>query len=397
MNDINNTINVRDFFEVISKNKQTYVACTVNLVAIKNVSQKNAYMKIFCNFLQDLTITHNAALYQFYQSGLILIIETNSQGMLERQYHQIINILGPDKTLLQETSTTKIQEIVSIYNLETSFNRFVEICRHLNNSAVKLKQDSKQSAPIFSKCLKPLKSSELEKIDDFLQSVNLSSFIIKKNIYSCEDGRVKDLFGVVYSVNAEKLLRTMLPKTDVSNYKYLYMHLSTLVDARFMKILSTSLKTFNAKIAIKINIENLFSIHFLQFKTSLNFIKKENIIIMFDILDALNNLDNYKHACSYLRKDGYIVCVSGLNFDILGYVQAEYLDSDLMLLNLPDNIKPNNDDENFDILNGIIGEFGNSRLILANCKDQDSANSSIIAGGKLVSGTAIDSLSNDNK
>lgn len=236
----------------------------------------------------------------------------------------------------------------------------------------------------------PLTPGLLGKIESMLANANLASHIRRQPVaVMVGDGRPTVMFTEVF-VSIADLRETLLPTVDLASNPWLFQRLTQTLDRRVLALLTHRDDGSLAKgFSINLNVGSILSDEFLAFDDGLAAGSHGTVVIELRAEDIFADLAAYTFARDFVRQRGYRVCLDGLSWRSLGYVDSRRLGVELVkLVWTPDLPK---------VLAGPEGKAAREamraippgRLILARCDSEDAvafgrANDITLYQGRLI-------------
>jgi len=219
----------------------------------------------------------------------------------------------------------------------------------------------------------PLTASMLAKVETALVSADLSSHVRRQSVCALVGKAIPDpLFTEVF-VSIGDLREAMLPHVELSANPWLFQYLTQTLDRRVLAMLTRrDDRTLTQGFSINLNVQSILSEDFLKFDDSLSPGSHGTVVLELRSEDIFADLNAYFFARDFVHQRGYRVCIDGLTWRSLPFVDSRRLGADLVKVVWQDDLPQ--------ILTSAAGALAaralrlgtSGRMILARC-DTDAA------------------------
>ncbi len=220
---------------------------------------------------------------------------------------------------------------------------------------------------------RPLTASMLAKVETALVSADLSSHVRRQSVCALVGKAIPDpLFTEVF-VSIGDLREAMLPHVELAANPWLFQYLTQTLDRRVLAMLTRrDDRTLTQGFSINLNVQSILSEDFLKFDDSLSPGSHGTVVLELRSEDIFADLNAYFFARDFVHQRGYRVCIDGLTWRSLPFVEARRLGADLVKVVWQDDLPQ--------ILASAPGALAaralrlgtSGRMILARC-DTDAA------------------------
>ncbi len=218
-----------------------------------------------------------------------------------------------------------------------------------------------------------------------MQLLVLSWFVLT------ETGSPKPVFNELY-VSIAELQRTVMPDVDLASSRWLFQHLTELLDVRIMRLLPNLEIDLPLSTSININLSTLLSPAFLEFDRKLRTVTKKTIVLEVQAIDLFGNMRGYLFARDFVRERGYRVCLDGfdpLTFPIINRQQVGF---DFQKIQWQPDIEDEVIERHRASLPEAVRAAGPTRVILSRCESERALDFGRSIGITLFQGRHIDKL-----
>lgn len=219
----------------------------------------------------------------------------------------------------------------------------------------------------------PLTPAMLGRIESMLVTANLSSHVRRQPVCAVvKDGRPDPLFTEVF-VSIADLRETLLPSVDLAADPWLFQRLTQTLDRRVLALLShRDDATLTRGFSLNLNVNSILSDEFIAFDDSLAPGAHGTVVIELRAEDIFADLGAYTFARDFVRQRGYRVCLDGVTWRALPYVDPKRLGAEMLKLTWQPDLPEVLESPEGAAALAAIRAVPSGRLILARC-DSDAA------------------------
>lgn len=231
----------------------------------------------------------------------------------------------------------------------------------------------------------------LAKIETALAGADLSAHIRRQAVCAVV-GRAapEPVFAEVY-VSIADLREALVPHIDLASDPWLFLRLTQTLDRRVLSMLTRKDdKTLEQGFSINLNVQTILSEDFLRFDDGLAPGIHGAVVLELRAEDVFADLGAYFFARDFVRQRGYRLCIDGLTWRTLPFIDPGRLGVDLVKLNWSDDLPDIIDSEDGALAREAIRSTVSGRLILARCDEHRAIAFGQEHGITLFQGRAID-------
>jgi hypothetical protein len=204
------------------------------------------------------------------------------------------------------------------------------------------------------------------------------------------DALPQPIFHEIF-ISIADLRETLMPSVNMASSPWLFQQLTETLDLRVLSLLNRhDDRTLEGDISINLNVATLLSQEFLTFDDNIKVSKRGTIVLELQKVDIFADLSAYLFARDFAHERGYRICIDGLTYPMLPYIDRERLGADLIKLvwdnNLSDELEHKQD---------ALRRVGVSRIILCRCDTESSIEFGKSLGVSLFQGRHIDATFQD--
>lgn len=239
----------------------------------------------------------------------------------------------------------------------------------------------------------PLTPAMLSRVETALMGADLSSHVRRQAVCAMVGRAAPDAVFTEVFVSIGDLRETMLPHVDLASNPWLFQHLTQTLDRRVLAMLTRrDDKTLSQGFSINLNVSTILSDDFLRFDDSLAPGSHGTVVLEVRSEDIFADLNAFFFARDFVRQRGYRLCVDGLDWRTLPFVDPSRLGVDLMKLSWAEDLPSILHSPDGDAVNEVLSRTGQGKIILARCDDENAIKFGQSKGIRLFQGRYIDRI-----
>jgi EAL domain-containing protein (putative c-di-GMP-specific phosphodiesterase class I) len=181
----------------------------------------------------------------------------------------------------------------------------------------------------------------------------------------------------------------VLPGYDLSANRWLFMHLTQLLDHRVMALLQRpDGPSPDTAFSLNLHVDSVLSPDFLAFDAAIRLRTSRSITIELAQIDVFADLSKYRFARDTLRDRGYRLCIDGVDAGALPLMDRSRLGYDLIKFRCPANATEAVADD----LHAAVTAIGRDRVILTRCDDEAAMQTGLDIGVTMFQGFHLDRI-----
>jgi EAL domain-containing protein (putative c-di-GMP-specific phosphodiesterase class I) len=193
-------------------------------------------------------------------------------------------------------------------------------------------------------------------------------------------------------ISIADLRQTLMPNVNMNSSPWLFQQLTETLDRRVLSLLNKhDDRTLEGDISINLNVSTLLSPEFLVFDDNIKAGMRGTIVLELQKVDIMADLGAYLFARDFAHDRGYRICIDGLTYSTLPFVDRERLGADLIKLIWDPSLTEERDKKT-----AALRRIGATRIILARCDTPSAIEYGHSVGITLFQGRHIEqTLMND--
>lgn len=345
-----------------------------------------------------LVTREGSKFYWLSNFDFIVLFNVSSMDTVRAALVKIRFLFASDPLLKEPVQPGQSDPFVTWHDLDKNFDALIDMVRRrvaaqrVTDPAPKRHHRQGVSGQVSSaRTGAPLTPDILERVEKALTGADLSSHVRRQAVCAVVGKGAPDpVFTEVY-VSIGDLREALLPHVQLSSNPWLFQRLTQTLDRRVLAMLSRrDDRTLSQGFSINLNVNTILSEDFLRFDESLSPGNHGTVILELRTEDIFSNLTGYFFARDYVRQRGYRICIDGLTWRILPYVNIVGLGADMVKMSWQDDLPKILQSPEGETARGLILRDLAGRAILNRCDDETAIEAGQRMGFTLFQGRVLD-------
>lgn len=343
-----------DKLKRIEYNLFNATAFIFRLSALNPANRSPNQLKITQNAINNTAIKTQSEVFVLSNEDIVVIGQNLSPQAFDKTISAVKNIFLSDYYV-----ATHPNDFIRAYPLEHDFSIVMDYAKKRDAEAVQIKQTQRKEVP--------LAPEHLDAILRNIQGFNILKIIRRQEaITITPEGRFSSLF-LEYFTSMADLKKAIAPDVNVLSNRWLFQHLSETLDKRMLGVSKELFAHTPKNISLNLNISTVFTPAFEQFLEAMP--ENMSIVVEVQLMDIIQNTQNYIVARDLLHEAGHQILVDGLHPISFEFMDMNILNPDFMKLNWSPALLKASESEK---LANILKSIDPRRLILMRCEDETS-------------------------
>lgn len=338
-----------DKLKRIEPMKAGSTALLVKISALNPANRTQNHVQMTLSALNELIIKSQSSLFVLSNNDIMIVGQSILPQFLTETIASVRRIFQSDAF-----AASNPNEFIHTYPLNRDFDLVMAYAKK-RQDAVENQQTEKKEIP--------LAPEHLDAILRNIQGFNILKIIRRQEaIQITQQGEISSLF-LEYFTSMADLKKAIAPDVNVLSNRWLFQHLSETLDKRMLGIFKELFAHTPKNISLNLNISTIFTPAFEQFLSEMS--ESMSIIVEVQLMDIIQNTQNYLVARDLLHEAGHQILIDGLHPISFEFMEMNILNSDLMKLNWTPAL---NKEDKPDWLKEIDPE----KIILMRCEDEEA-------------------------
>ncbi len=235
-----------------------------------------------------------------------------------------------------------------------------------------------------------LDPQKLVQLENTLATMDVTKLLRRQPVCVITPGRLPSpVFHELY-VSIAELRRVLMPKVDPMSDRWLFQHLTTVLDRRVLTLLPDLMATMPAPISININVPILLSSEFLTFDAKIRGNARNTLLFELQNIDIFRDMAAYLFARDFLHQRNYRICIDGLTCFSLPLIDRKELGVDMLKVHWSTELGDKDGGDRRAKLAEAVALAGPSRVVLSRCNSEQAITVGRSIGITMFQGRHVD-------
>jgi hypothetical protein len=383
-----------EYAERLARFTEDRLAVHIHISKLPARNRRDHHIRIAATTFESLVKPLDGRIFVLSNSDIVFVCKGGRADEIEKAVNRVRHLFREDMVL--ESNETKEERFATWYQLESNYPEFVWTARKLLEDTKKRRGTELAAAAAnrsSGAALQPIGPAELTKVEAALAGADVSNVLRRQPVCTLRsDGNVELLFNEVY-ISIPELQRLVVPGIDLAADKWLFQRLTRILDRRVLALLQHNPDgTLATHISLNLNVATVLSPEFLAYDNNLRLLARGTIAIEFQPHDIFSDMGAYGFAHDFLREREYRICVDGLSFYTLRFINREQLGADYLKLHWAPDMADKSAEKRWQRIRALIKEAGTERVILCRCDSEDAIRFGLESGMSLFQGRFVDQI-----
>lgn len=233
----------------------------------------------------------------------------------------------------------------------------------------------------------------LTRVEAALVRADLSNLIRRQAVCAVVGKSAPDPVFTEVFVSIADLRAALIPHVELASNPWLFQHMTQTLDRRVLAMLTRrDDRTLSDGFSINLNVSTVLSEEFLRFDDSIAPGSHGTVVLELRPEDIFGDLKAFFFARDFARQRGYRICVDGLTWRTLPYIDAARLGVDMLKLQWDDNLPLILDSKAGARTADALKKTTQGRIILSRCDDERAIELGQSLGFSLFQGRILDKM-----
>ncbi len=386
-----------DYVRRLEHHRQGREMVHFHLSKLRPFNRREHHIRVAADAFEPMVKELLGQIFVFDNADIIFVFKTEAMGQVEQAIDKIKFLFGDDPLLAEEHGQGK--NFNSWYDLGSDYENVVSLARDLVEKEKNASQGGGTAKNVKAALMAKQDQGErmtprtLDRVVEALKVADLTNMVRRQYVCSVDGPQMIPTaqFSELF-ISIQDLRETLLPGVNLTSSPWLFHHLTETLDRRVLSLLGrTEDRDITGDISINLNVGTLLSQEFSRFDDNVIAAMRGNIVLELQQLDIFTDLNAYLFAREFVKERGYRICIDGVNYKTLPFIDRERLDADMIkLIWSPDIIHGGHD-----LTDKIIRQImltGADRIIMSRCDTEEAIEFGRENGIKLFQGRHVESL-----
>ena len=383
-----------DYARHLNRHRKRRRAVHIHLSKLLADNRRGNYINMAVNTFDSLSKAFEGRVFRLANSDLIFVCKGASVGDIDGAVLKLRYLFSEDP--LSHDNGQGPVRFCTWYDMEKAYPAFLRLAEALaaeRKAVFRRESASAEARDTEATTQRPLDPARLGRIEETLEGVELTGLIRRQPICALvSDGPPHPIFEEIY-ISIGDLQRELTPHLNLMSNRWLFQHLTQMLDKRMLTLLGRSVKGIpSAYFSINLNLSSLLTPEFLAFDKARKAGARSTIVVELQKLDIFADMGAYIFARDHLHERGYRICLDGLTHLTAPFIDRERLGLDLLKIAWSPDIVDGPTRAAREDLAAVVKRAGQGRVILSRCDSEEAISQGHSLGISLFQGRYVDGL-----
>ncbi|MGE5515280.1 MAG: hypothetical protein ACM31D_05610 [Bacteroidota bacterium] len=380
-----------DYLHRLERHRSDRRAVHIHLSALASVNRRDHHMRIAVSTFEGLVKMLQAQVFTLANADLMVVYKAQAQDEVESAIVKLRFLFSDDPLIINDAQGRK-GTFCTWYDLEREYDVLVSLAQKMlqdeqDRRRAEQERNARQNRQPEAPKGSPFTPDLLARVEAALGQADLANLMRRQAVCAVVgQAPPQPVFHELF-ISIADLRQTLMPSVNMNSSPWLFQQLTETLDRRVLSLLNKhDDRTLEGDISINLNVSTILSPEFMVFDDNVKAGMRGTIVLELQKVDIFADLGAYLFARDFAHDRGYRICVDGLSYSMLPFVDRERLGADLIKL-IWDPSLTEEKDKKTDALRRI----GVTRIILARCDTPSAIEYGHSVGITLFQGRHIES------
>jgi len=381
-----------EYVRRLERHRQDRKAVHVHLSDLLAENRRDHHMRIAVATFDPLVKMMQAQVFSLGNGDLMVIYKAQAQDEVEAAVVKL-RFLFSDDPLVQTELRTRQTTFCTWYALDREYEVLLTLAQKMMQEetarrAAAAERGRPEGRPAPRTQGTPFTPELLQRVELALGQADLAN-LLRRQAVCAMVGKAppQPVFHELF-VSIADLRETLFPSVNVNSSPWLFQQLTETLDRRVLSLLNKhDDRTLESDISINLNVSTILGPEFLVFDDNVKAGMRGTIVLELQKVDIFADLGAYLFARDFAHDRGYRICIDGLSYQQLPFVDRERMGADLIKLIWDPSLTEEKDKKT-----EALRRIGVTRIILCRCDNPASIEFGHSVGITLFQGRHIEAL-----
>ncbi|HTH15844.1 MAG TPA: hypothetical protein VL974_04265 [Magnetospirillum sp.] len=356
-----------DYLRRLERHRAERRAVHLHLSGLLSQNRRDHHMRIAGTTFEQLVKMLQAQVFTMANSDLMVVYKAQAQDEVESAIVKLRFLFSDDPLIIEDAQGRK-GSFCTWYDLEREYDVLVALAQKMlqeeqarrrveqERVARETRTDDKPKGAPFTPDL-------LARVEAALGQADLANLMRRQAVCAVVgQAPPQPVFNELF-ISIADLRQTLMPSVNMNSSPWLFQQLTETLDRRVLSLLNKhDDRTLEGDISINLNVSTLLSPEFMVFDDNVKAGMRGTIVLELQKVDIFADLGAYLFARDFAHDRGYRICIDGLSYSMLPFVDRERLGADLIKLIWDPSLTEEKDNKT-----EALRRIGVTRIILARC------------------------------
>ena len=354
-----------DYLQRLERHRQDRRAVHIHLSGLLPVNRREHHLRIAANAFEGLVKMLHAQAFSLANSDIMVVYKAQAQDDVEAAIVKLRFLFSDDPLITEEGLG---REFCTWYSLEREYSEVLGLAqRLLTEEQDRLRAQQMQRSGLTGRPDRargtPFTPELLARTEAALAQADLANLMRRQAVCAVVgQSPPQPVFNELF-ISITDLREVLAPSVNVASSPWLFQELTETLDRRVLSLLNKhDDRTLEGDISLNLNVSTILSPDFLVFDDNVKAGMRGTIVLELQKVDIFADLGAYLFARDFAHDRGYRICIDGLTYSMLRFVDRERLGADLIKLVWDPGLTEEKDNKS-----EALRRTGVTRIILCRC------------------------------
>ncbi len=386
-----------DYAQRLGRYRTGWIAVELHVALLRAHHQRPQHLRIIVKAFEPLVKKYDAALYRIHNNNVVVLVKGASIADIDAGVLQVKYLFSEDPLLsAQNVGPGGEEEFCRWYHLATDYDAFLARVLLINDDRQRMlsaashaQRQIEELAPAGAM----LDPNHLQILERSIARADLANVLRRQEVCAVVPGsRPEPIFHEIY-FSMRYLAETILPGYDVTSDKWLFQHLSHVLDQRMLALIGQrEYRKLLRYSSLNLTVGTVLGRDFLEFDRVTNLKDRGMMSIELPSIDVFSEPGDYLFARDFLKERGYKLTIDGLPHLMLPLLDRQLLGFDLIKILWTPALVDHVEGRHGQPLLEAVERIGRERIILCRVDSEQAFKVGEILGLSLYQGRLIDNM-----
>jgi hypothetical protein len=363
-------------------------AIRIHISRLRPYNRREHHLRIASSCFDALTKKFDGGLFRMSGDDLVFVSKGAGLADLEAVVQKLRYLFNQDP--LVNLADGDQNAFCSWFALETDYGDFRRMAEAYEAEARAQRQLADEPTRTL---IEPMDPRRLALVEQAIIAADLSFLIRRQPICFAAPGQPPQPLLQELFVSIDELSRAVMPNIDFRGDRWLFLHLTRMLDQRMLATLMHRDELDPASgFAINLNVATTLSPAFYEFDRAVGAERASAAVIELQMIDIFADPASYMFARDWLKARGYKICLDGVKPLLLPLIDRDWLAVDLVKIDWSPDLAIDLVGESGERLRQAIDVIGRDRVILCHCDNETARSVGESLGITMFQGYHFDGL-----
>lgn len=381
-----------DYLRRLERHRQNRKAVHLHLSGLMAQNRRDHHMRVVLSTFEPLVKMMLAQAFVLGNGDLVVVYKAQAGDEVEASVVKLRFLFSEDP-LIRDEPGGRQGAFCTWYDLDREYDLLMTMAQ---KQAKEEAERRTQARALASAALQPAPPQGgtpftpdlLNRVEMALGQADLANLVRRQAVCAIVNKVAPQPVFHELFISIADLRQTLFPSVDVNSSPWLFQQLTETLDRRVLSLLNQhDDRTLEGDISINLNVATILEPEFLKFDDNVKAGMRGTIVLELQKVDIFADLGAYLFARDFAHDRGYRICIDGLNYAQLPFVDRERLGADLIKLVWNAGLS-----EEKDRKTEALKRIGVTRIILCRCDTPAAIEFGHSVGLTLFQGRYVESL-----